>query len=324
MQTATAQQTAGGGYAGNERLEGYLKYGYVPVDGDLKGHPSETFEYAYDDWAVSQLALALGQSSTAKTFLARSQNWRNAFDKEIGFARSRKENGEWVTPFDPIRSGHPDFTEGNAWQYTWFVPQDMSGLVEAMGRERFISRLNGAFEEMTPRRFNATTGVAQSYPINQGNQTCMHVSWLFNWAGSPWLTQKWTRDILDAYYGYNPADAYLGDEDQGQMAAWFVMCALGLFQTDGGCRVNPIYELGAPLYPKATIHLSKKYHGGKTFTIEARNASRENKYIQSATLNGQPLNQWWIRQKDILNGGHLVLELGAQPNKDWAKNCPLP
>jgi predicted alpha-1,2-mannosidase len=326
MQTSLPQSTPNGGKVGNENLAGYLKYGFVPVDGPLRGHPSNTFEYAYDDWTVAQLALALGHENLAETFLARSGNWRNQFDKETGFARPRKADGEWVTPFRPLRtsSGATDFTEANAWQYTWFVPQDVPGLIEAMGRDRFINRLNGAFEGMAPVRFNATSGVNQDYPINQGNETCMHVSWLFNWAGEPWLTQKWTHDILDAYYGYNPADAYLGDEDQGQMASWFIMCAMGLFQTDGGCRVDPIYEIASPLYPKITLHLSKKYYGGKTFTIEAHHASPTNIYIQSATFNGKPLNQWWIREKDVLKGGHLVLELGPEPNQDWAKGCPLP
>ena len=152
----------------------------------------------------------------------------------------------------------------------------------------------------------------------------MHAAWLFNWAGQPWMSQKWARAILGAYYGHNPADAYLGDEDQGQMSAWFVMSSLGLFQTDGGCRVNPIYEIGSPLYPKIVLHLSNEYYGGKTFTIEARRASTANAYIQSATLNGQPLNQWWIRQKDLLKGGRLILNLGPQPEKNWARESPLP
>ena len=194
----------------------------------------------------------------------------------------------------------------------------MPELVAALGRDRFISRLNEGFEKSAPMRFNAG-----GY-VDQGNQPTMHVAWLFNWAGQPWLSQKWTRAILDAYYGFNPADAYLGDEDQGQMSAWFLMSALGLFQTDGGCRVNPIYEVGSPLYPKITLHLSPKHYGGKTFTIEARQASRADRYIQSAMLNGRPLNQWWIRQKEVLKGGSLVLELGPTPNREWAKGCPLP
>ncbi|HEV2328140.1 MAG TPA: GH92 family glycosyl hydrolase [Verrucomicrobiae bacterium] len=326
MQTSMPQSTPGGGKVGNENLAGYLKYGYVPVDGPLKGHPSNTFEYAYDDWTVAQLALALGHKELAMRFFERSQNWHNSFDVETGFARPRKSDGEWRTPFQPMGepSGPTDFTEANAWQYTWFVPQDVPGLISAMGNDRFVNRLNGAFEAMVRARFNATTGINQDYQINQGNETCMHVSWLFNWAGEPWLTEKWTHDILEAYYGYNPADAYLGDEDQGQMASWFNMCAMGLYQTDGGCRVDPVDEIATPLYPKITIHLSKKYYGGKTFTIEARNLSPENIYIQSATFNDKPLNQWWIRQRDVLKGGDLVLTLGPQPNEDWAKNCPLP
>jgi len=326
MQTSMPVSTPGGGKAGNENLAAYLKYGYVPVDGPLKGHPSNTFEYAYDDWTVAQLALALGHKELAMKFFERSQNWHNSFDVETGFARPRLSDGEWRTPFQPMSepSGPTDFTEANAWQYTWFVPQDVPGLIAAMGHDRFVNRLDGAFEAMVRARFNATTGINQDYQINQGNETCMHVSWLFNWAGEPWLTEKWTHDILEAYYGYNPADAYLGDEDQGQMASWFVMCAMGLYQTDGGCRVDPVYEIASPLYPKITIHLSKKYYGGKTFTVEARNVSPKNIYIQSATFNGKPLNQWWIRQRDVIKGGNLVLNLGPEPNEDWARDCPLP
>lgn len=326
MQTSMPQSTPGGGHVGNKDLAAYLKYGYVPVDGPLKGHPSNTFEYAYDDWTVGQLARALGREDLAKEFLARSQNWHNSFDLQTGFARPRLSDGEWRTPFEPMGepSGPTDFTEANAWQYSWFVPQDIPGLIEAMGRDRFINRLNWAFTVMAPIHFNAISERNQEYPINQGNETCMHVSWLFNWAGKPWLTQKWTHDVLEAYYGYSPADAYWGDEDQGQMASWFIMCAMGLFQTDGGCRVDPIYEIASPLYPKITIHLSKKYYGGRTFTIEAENASPENYYIQSATFNGKPLNQWWIRERDVLKGGKLVLILGPKPNEDWAKGSPLP
>jgi predicted alpha-1,2-mannosidase len=326
MQTSMPVTTPGGGKAGNENLAGYLKYGYVPVDGPLKGHPSNTFEYAYDDWTVAQLALALGHKELAMKFFERSQNWHNSFDPETGFARPRLSDGEWRTPFQPMGepSGPTDFTEANAWQYSWFVPQDVPGLIGAMGHDRFVDRLNGAFESMAHARFNATSGINQNYQINQGNETCMQVPWLFNWAGEPWLTEKWTHETLEAYYGYNPADAYLGDEDQGQMASWFLLCAMGLYQTDGGCRMDPIYEIASPLYPKITIHLSRKYYGGKTFTIEAHNVSPENIYIQSATFNGKPLNQWWIRQKDVIKGGTLALELGPEPNKDWAKDCPLP
>ena len=327
MQTATPQQLPGGGRAGNENLGNYLKHGYVAPDGaqpgDWKGPwCSNTHEYSYDDWCVAQLALALGRKDLAETFLKRSQSWRKIFDAETGFARPRKANGEWQTPFDPYHT--PGYVEGNAWQYTWFVPQDVPGLVQAMGRDRFVSRLNEAFEKSAPTRFNAAGERVEEFPMNHGNQPTMHVAWLFNWAGKPWLTQKWARAILDAYYGHTPADAYLGDEDQGQMSAWFVMAALGLFQTDGGCRMDPVYELGSPLYPKATIQLSKEHYSGKTFTVVAHNASRANRYIQSAKLNGKRLDTWWIRQRDVVRGGTLELELGPQPNEAWAANAPLP
>jgi len=327
MQTAMPKRQPGGGWAGNENLGNYLKHGYVAVDGaqpgDWKGPwCSNTYEYSYDDWCVAQLALALGRKDLADIFLKRSQNWRNQFDAETGFARPRKANGEWQTPFDPYHT--PGFVEGNSWQYTWFVPQDVPGLVQAMGRERFISRLNEAFEKSAPTRFNAAGDRFELFPLNHGNQPSMHVAWLFNWAGKPWLSQKWIRAILDSYYGHNPADAYLGDEDQGQMSAWFVMSALGLFQTDGGCRVDPIYELGSPLYPKVVLHLSKEHYSGKTFTIVAKNASRTNRYIQSAKLNGKRLESWWIMQRDVVRGGKLELELGPEPNETWAATAQPP
>ena len=332
MQTTLPQKHPGGGWVGNENLENYLQNGFVALDGPVVGQGtkaewvrswcSNTFEYSYDDWCVCQMARALGRKEIADRFLARSASWRKVLDKDSGFARPRKASGEWISPFDPFNS--PGFVEGNAWQYTWFVPHDVPGLVEAMGRERFIARLNEAFEKSAPTRFNAAGERMDLYPINHGNQPSMHAGWLFNWAGKPWLTQKWIRSILDAYYGHNPADAFLGDEDQGQMSAWFVMSSMGLFQTDGGARVDPIYELGSPLYPRVVIHLSPEHYGGKTFTIEARNASRQNRYIQSATLDGKPLDRWWIRQKQVLQGGRLALELGPAPSEEWARGCPLP
>ncbi len=329
MQTTLPQRDLpGGGVVGNEHLENYLKYGYVADNGPRgpgggigwnRPYSSNTYEYAYDDWCVGQLALTLGRGDVAKEFLRRGQNWRNQFDPVSGYARPRLTNGDWVTPFDPYLT--PGFVESDAWQYTWFVPQDVPGLIDAMGRERFVRQLNEGFEKSAPQRFNGGGRSA----VYHGNEPSMHMAWLFNWAGQPWLTQKWVRAILQRYYGYTPADFYLGDEDQGQMSSWFVMAALGLFEMDGGCRVHPVYEISAPLYPEITVHLSPlSGGGGKTFVIEAPRASTANGYIQSATLNGQPLNRWWITWQEVAKGGKLVLEVGPTPNEQWAKDCPLP
>ena len=151
----------------------------------------------------------------------------------------------------------------------------------------------------------------------QGNQQSMHFSFLFNWVERPWKTQKWSRAILERYYGYGWANAYLGDEDQGQMSAWFIMAALGLFQTDGGCRVDPIYEIGSPLFENVEIDLGRRYGRGKTFTIEAQNTSRLNKYVQRATLNGKELHACMFPARELLGGGSLVLVMGKKPNKQW-------
>jgi len=145
----------------------------------------------------------------------------------------------------------------------------------------------------------------------------MHFAFLFNYVKQPWLTQQWSRAIVDRYYGYGVANAYLGDEDQGQMSSWFVMASLGLFQMDGGTRVDPIYEIGSPIFKKVTINLGERYGRGKTFEIEAINTSRENKFVQSATLNGKPLNNFWFPASELLKGGKLTLVMGPKANEKW-------
>ena len=314
MQT-TLPQRVGGGLAGNRDLETYLEHKYVPSD---KGRFSNTLEYAFDDWTVAQFAKALGKDQEYAEFIDRATWWRHAIDPETGFARLRKSDGQFEPDFDSFRSGaNHHYVEGNAWQLTFFVPQNVPGLAKAIGIDRFRKRLGWGFEESDKWRFNAPNDQYWDYPIMQGNQQSMHFAFLFNWVGQPWLTQRWSRAITDRYYGTGLANAYLGDEDQGQMSAWFVMVALGLFQTDGGCRVDPIYEIGSPLYEKATIHLDGRYGRGTRFTIEARNTSWKNRYVQSATLNGRPLETFWFRASELLKGGTLVLEMGPEPNTQW-------
>lgn len=314
MQTTPAQRVANG-VAGNRDLETYLQHQYVPAD---KGRFSNTLEYSYDDWTVSQLAKALGKEEYYRTFSNRGNWWKNAINPATGYAQMRYSNGEWEKNFDPFKSGaNHHYVEGNAWQLTFFVPQNVPALTEIIGKELFIDRLSWGFKASEPWRYNAPGDQYWDFPVVQGNQQSMHFAFLFNWAGQPWQTQRWSRSIIDRYYGFDTSNAYLGDEDQGQMSAWFVMAALGLFQTDGGCNAEPVYELGSPLFEKIKIDLGKHFGRGKQFIIKASNTSRENKYIQSAKLNGKKLNSFKFPAKELLKGGTLELEMGDRPNKNW-------
>lgn len=305
MLTAPPQRYAGGGTVGVEDIMPYQQYGYIPTH---MGAISNTLEYAYDDWCLSQMALTLHHKTDYRFFLERSNNWRNIFDTITGFARPKTKEGKWVEPFDPFHT--PGFVEGNAFNYTWFVPHNPTGLITAVGKAKFIDRLDKAMTKSSAANFNAAGDDFAAFPINHGNEPTMQVAYLFNWAGAPRLTQKWVRAIQEQYYGVTPYDAYPGDEDLGQMSSWFVMSAIGLFQMDGGCSAEPIYEIGSPRYPRITIHLNSRYGRGKQFIINAEGASRENKYIQSAVLNGTPLHDFKILQKDVLRGGVLELKMG--------------
>jgi len=316
MQTTPAQKVFAG-FAGNRDLISYLKHHYVPSD---KGRFSNTMEYSYDDWCVGQLAKSLGDSITYKTYNDRGYWWKNAIDKD-GYCHMKLSNGSWSSDFNPFRSeANEQYVEGNAWQLSFFVPQDVDALVEMVGKEEFVKRLDWGFKQSEPWRYNGMNDQYWDYPVVQGNQQSMHFAFLFNWAGKPWLTQKWSRSIIDRYYGSEAGNAYLGDEDQGQMSAWFVMASIGLFQTDGGCRSNPIYEIASPLFQKVEIDLGKKYGRGEKFTILARNASKMNKYVQKATLNGKPLNSFFFPASELLKGGELELEMGPEPNNKWGVN----
>jgi len=289
-----------------------MELGYVPVE---KGPVSNTLEYGYDDFCVAQMAKALGKEDDYQRFLQRSRNYRNVFDPAVGYMRQKHQDGRWVEKFNPFSSA--GFVEGNSWQYTWFVPHDLQGLIQLLGRDEFNRRLNQGLEDSAPSNFNATHDRFADFPVNHGNQPNMQAAWLFNYSGKPWLTQKWVREILQRYYGLGPIDGYPGDEDQGQMGAWFVMSAMGLFQMDGGTSVRPIYDLASPIFDRVTIHLDPDYYPGGQFVIETKNNSAQNRYIQSATLNGQPWNKPWLYQAQVVQGGKLILELGPEPNPAW-------
>ena len=314
MQTTPARRVAGG-FAGNRDLIPYLKYHYVPME---LGRFSNTLEYSYDDWTVGQLAKSLAKYEDYAEFDDRGNWWRNVMNPANGYAHLKDTTGHFIDNFDPFRSGsNHHYVEGNSWQLSYFVPQNVPGLVDIMGEKAFVERLNWGFETDEPWRYNAPGDQYWDFPVVQGNQQSMHFAFLFNWARHPWLTQKWSRSIVDRYYGYGIGNAYLGDEDQGQMSSWLIMASIGLFQTDGGCSSQPIYEIASPLYEKVTIDLGNRYGRGKTFTIEAKNVSRMNKYVQKATLNGKPLDVFYFPASELLKGGSLVLEMGATPNKNW-------
>lgn len=313
---------SGGGLVGNRHLDSYKKYGYVPNE---EGPVSNTLEYAYDDYTVGQMALALGKKSDYKTFTKRAFNYKNVFNDSLGYVWMKNSDGTWEPDFSPY--GHsvflgPGFVEGNAWQYTWFVPHDQKGLLNLLGKDTYISRLQEGFEKSKPHRFNSEhlnenglIGVG-ILPINHGNQPNMEAAYLFNYAGAPWLTQYWVREVMNGFYG-DSIDAWPGDEDQGQMGAWYVMSAMGLFEMDGGTSVNPIFEIGSPTFEKIVIHLDTNYYSGNTFVIEAKNTSDKNRYVQSAKLNGQKLDKPWFYHSEMVAGGKLELKMGSKPNKNW-------
>jgi len=334
VQTVPGRAHPGGGLVGNRQLEPYMRLGYVPHGpGTTKHHfgtkeegpVSNTLEYAFDDWNVAQMAKALGKEEDYHYFTKRAFNYKNVFDVTTGYVRPKLATGDWAD----ARSRYGDqvrhdswvgmgFIEGSAWQYTWFVPHDVTGLIQLMGKDEFNRRLEKGFVESRKSNFNATGDLFAHYPINHGNQPNMQAAYLFNYSGQPWKTQHWAREIMDNYYGDDPVDGWPGDEDQGQMGAWYVMSAIGLFEMDGGGSVNPFYEITSPLFSKITIHLDNRYYPGKKFIIQAKNCSKKNRYIQSATLDGKPLTRCWFYHSELVDGGSLVLEMGPHPNRLWA------
>ncbi|RLD43575.1 MAG: glycoside hydrolase family 92 protein [Bacteroidetes bacterium] len=325
-----------GGLVGNRQLKPYMELGYVPhgpgtekyfFGTNEEGPVSNTLEYAFDDWNVSQMAKALGKTDDYEYFKKRAYNYKNVFDSEKGFMRAKNTDGTWVETSssfgDEIRADAwkgTGFIEGNSWQYTWFVPHDVQGLIQLLGKDEFNERLTIGFEKSKETNFNASGDLFHDYPINHGNQPNMQAAYLFNYSGQPWKTQKWAREIMDIYYGSTPVDGWPGDEDQGQMGAWYVMSAMGLFVMNGGGNTEPFYEISGPLFEKISIHLDNKYYPGGKFVIEAKNVSAKNRYIQSAKLDGKPLNKPWFFHSELVDGGKLVLKMGSKPNKRWGSS----
>lgn len=305
------------GWTGNPQLDRYIEYGYMPTE---DGVVSKTLDYAYDDWCVGQLALAIGKKEEGEAFIKRSMNYRNVFHPELKYVVRRNRNGEWDKNFDLF--SNQGFIEGNSWQYSWYVPHDIEGLIELIGVELFNERLEEGFAKSEKHRFAAhvfdrTMGQSAEFYINHGNEVNMCTPFLFNYSGKPWLAQKWSRAILDSYYGSTPFHGWEGDEDEGQMAAWYVMSAMGLFEMNGGVGANPELDITSPLFREITIHLDGDYYSGKTFTIKAKGNSDENIYIQRMTLNGEAWHSTRIPFEAIVAGGELTLWMGSEPRYDY-------
>ena len=296
-----------GGYAGNRQMKAYMDYGYVP---DEDGPVSNTLEYAYDDWCAGQFALALGKENEYRYFNDRSRSYVNVFDSVTGLMRRKHRDGSWVVPFDSLAFGTEGgwngrgYMEGNAWIYSFFVPQDPASLVRLLGRERFNRRLEQGF--------------AARY-VDLGNEPSLYIPFLFNYSGEPWMTQKYTRHVLDNFYDASPYTGWVGEEDEGQLSAYFVLLAMGLFEVDGGCAIRPGYDLTSPLFREIIVHLDSTYYRGRTLVIEAENNSAGNVYIQSARFNGKQLPDPTIAHEDIVAGGKLTFTMGPAPGSIWRK-----
>lgn len=323
------------GYEHNTSMGGGLSYyienGYVPyplsdiIYGSHQDGTSQTLEYAYQDWALAQLAEKLGKEGDAQYFLNRSSNYKNVFDTISGWMRPKNIEGEWKEDFDPylLENG---FIEANGAQNTWFVPHDVSGLSALMGGDETAStKLNLAFSEAEKLGFTAgsshdreTHPEYSRIPINYGNQPSIQTAYLFNYLNKPWLTQYWSRRVVaEVYEGLSPQTGYNGDEDQGLMGSLSVLMKMGLFSMKGGCSLEPQLEIGSPVFDKIVIHLNPRYYQGKTFSIETKNNSENNYFIQSGSLNGVEVNFYMIPQQIITDGGTLVLQMDSVPNKNW-------
>ncbi|MFP5229478.1 MAG: GH92 family glycosyl hydrolase [Acidobacteriota bacterium] len=289
------------------------------VTGERRQAVSVTIENSYDDWCVAQLARALGKMKDAAYFTRLAQNYRNVFNPAIGFMAPKSADGKWVEPFDPKlgggQGGRDYFTEMDAWVYTFAVQHDVAGLIRLFGsRDAFNRRLDRLFVEQYGtskyrflNQFPDATGLVGLYA--QGNEPSFHIPYLYDFSGQPWKTQRRVRQLIDLWYGDGPL-GIPGDDDGGETSSWYVFSAMGFYPV---CPGSPVYEIGSPIFAKTTIRMGND----KEFTIVADHVSAQNKYIQSAQLNGRPLDKPWFSHSDIANGGTLTLEMGPQPNPRW-------
>ena len=294
-------------------IRAYVERGYVPAE--VEGESvSKTLEYAYDDWCISRMAASLGREEPARRFACRAQSWANLFDPRSRFMRARVE-GAWRAPFDPSEV-NVDYTEANAWQYSFFVPHDVTGLIGMMGGDdAFAAKLDSLFaasSAISGRDQPDITGLIGQYA--HGNEPSHHIAYLHAFAGRPWRTQEIVRRIMRELYRPLP-DGLCGNEDCGQMSAWFVLSAIGFYPVAPG---GDLYVIGSPLFDQASVDVG----GGRRFVVRAENNGPENVYVQSATLDGEPRTGPVLRHGEIASGGELFLVMGPEPNREWGSAPP--
>ncbi|WP_294389823.1 GH92 family glycosyl hydrolase [uncultured Sphingomonas sp.] len=300
-------------YAPYGGLGEYMKRGFVPIDREPEA-ASKTVEYAYDDWAIARMARALGRRDIAAEFGRRAGYWRNSFDAKTGFVRARLSGGTFRTPFDPTAINYgSDYTEGNAWQYSWFVPQDQAALFKAMGGDTAaVAKLDAMFDfdnsKLDYSHAEDISGLIGQYI--HGNEPSHHVAYLYDHAGAPWRTQARLKQIVDSQYKPTP-DGLAGNDDLGQMSAWLVFTGLGFYPVTPGSLQ---YAIGRPFVKQATLRLPN----GKSFQVVAEGLSEANPYVGSVALNGRPLARSYITHEEIMTGGELRFVMQAAPNTKWA------
>ena len=293
-------------------LRQYMQLGYVPIDEEGEA-ASKTLEYAFDDWTIARMAESLGRAELARQFYQRAANWRNAYDPESGFMRARLRAGSFRTPFDPAASGYgTDYTEGNAWQYSWYVPQDIAGLVQAHGgADALLRQIDQVFDaKIDPAVFahmEDITGLIGWYA--HGNEPSHHVAYLYAAAGQPWRTQARLATIMASQYAPRP-DGLVGNDDLGQMSAWYLFTALGFYPVTPASNE---YILGRPFVARAVLHQPN----GRTFTVIAHGLDAAHPYVGRVLLNGQPLERVFIRHEEITAGGTLEFVMQARPQRGW-------
>ena len=321
--------------AGKMDVKQFVQRGYCPyeerfnmktVEEGSGFGASHTLEYSFSSFAVAQFAKHLGKSTDYKLLTDLSNGWKQLFDAQTKLIRPKDTNGQFIQKFDPL-APWIGFQEGNAVQYTFYVPHSPEELVAKLGSETFNNRLDSIFILSQKNIFgggkevDAFSGLKTSY--NHGNQPNLHVSWLFNFSGKPYLSQKWVRAICHDFYGTEGIHGYgYGqDEDQGQLGAWYVMSSIGLFDVKGLTEINPKFQVGSPLFDRISIQLNRKYYRGRKFTIITKNNSPTNVYIQSVQLNGNKTDAVFVGFDKVVNGGEMIINLGQNPNPllKWGK-----